>query len=134
MTERPYPEAPLASRRADPKPAKRIRDKGVFSTFHARGHDCLSCGHGRFIQAHHVLGRGQGGDDVLANLVPLCNQCHGALHGHPYRAYGVRIDAAWVRRALARHVRSEPGTDTRFYLRAKLGEFPAEAFVQRMEA
>lgn len=119
---------------ADAKPAKRIRDPKVFTEFHARAHDCIGCGHGRCIQAHHVLARSQGGDDVLANLAPLCVDCHRALHGQPYRAYGVRIDANHVRQAIVRHIRSEAGEDTRWYLTAKLGAEPAVEFVERLAA
>lgn len=118
---------------ADPKPARRIRDPKVFAAFHAQWHDCLSCGHANWISAHHVLSRAQGGDDVLANLVPLCLQCHGAYHGSPYRAYGVRIDANHVRQALARYIRSEAGEDARWYLTSKLGDAASIMFLERLE-
>lgn len=36
---------------ADPKPAARVRDNTVLARFHETAWDCLSCGHGRFIQA-----------------------------------------------------------------------------------
>lgn len=29
---------------------------------------------------HHLVPRSAGGDDVDANLVPLCDACHGQLH------------------------------------------------------
>jgi 5-methylcytosine-specific restriction endonuclease McrA len=116
------------------KPARRIRDKEAFAVFHAKGRDCLSCGHGRSIQAHHILHRRQGGDDTLANLVPLCVECHLAYHGQPYRAYGVKIDANHVRQAIARYIRSEAGDDARWYLTGRMGPGPALAFLERLEA
>lgn len=121
---------------ADPKPAKRIVDKAVYAEFHARFLDCLSCGHMPSFrsEAHHILPRSQGGDDVLANLVPLCRQCHQAYHGSPYRAYGVRIDQNHVRAAIARYLRSEAGDDARWYLTAKLGVEASLAFQDRLEA
>ena len=119
---------------SDPKPVKRIRDPEVIARFYESGYDCLSCGHGRIIDPHHVLLKSQGGDDVPANLVPLCRECHGALHGRPYRAFGVKIDANHVRQAIARCVRSEAGEDTRWYLVAKLGAEPSVAFLERLEA
>lgn len=31
------------------------------------------------IHFHHLVGRAQGGDDVAANIVPLCAGCHDAV-------------------------------------------------------
>lgn len=132
-----WPMADGRSVEPKPKPRKPIRDRYVFTVFHDLGpYDCVSCGHGRggIIEAHHLVSRGQGGDDVLGNLVPLCRGCHAAYHGNPYTAFGVRIDAAHVRQALAAYVRSEAGDHARDYLYRKLGVFGAEAFVQRLEA
>ncbi len=48
---------------------------------------CAACG-GPASNAHHVLPKGRGGDDLYANLIPLCGSgttgCHGAWHGSPY--------------------------------------------------
>ena len=30
-------------------------------------------------QAHHLVSRAQGGDDVADNIVPLCPECHGLV-------------------------------------------------------
>ena len=119
----------------DPKPERRVRDREVLRRFHDQGRECGSCGHGMGVEAHHILSRAQGGDDVLENLFPLCAGCHRALHGNPYTAYGVPIDGAYVRHAIARFIRTEPGDDTRNYLYRKLQPpvFGAEAFVQRLE-
>jgi len=51
---------------------------------------CPLCDDGKPIPArsrgHHVVARGQGGDDVPANLVRLCGDgvrgCHGDVEGH----------------------------------------------------
>jgi hypothetical protein len=117
---------------ADPKPSPRIRNKDVLKAFHEQGWDCVACGHGRHIEAHHILRRSQGGDDALGNLLGLCSDCHRALHGQPYRAYGVRIDAGFVRSAIGRYIRSEAGDDARYYLTSKLGQERAEAWVEAL--
>ena len=121
--------------RPDPKPERRVRDREVLRRFHRLGRECGSCGHGVGVEAHHIVSRAQGGDDVLANLFPLCAGCHGAIHGQPYTAYGVRVDARHVRHAIAAFIRSEAGDDARNYLYRKLEPpvFGAEAFVQRLE-
>lgn len=66
----------------DPKPAKRIKDAAIVRNFSLRAGSCAVCGEGRAagLQAHHVLHRGRGGDDVVVNLVALCLGCHGAVH------------------------------------------------------
>jgi HNH endonuclease len=123
----------VAKKRSDWKNPAPVRDKTVFQEFHASGYDCISCGHGIVIEAHHILSRAQGGDDMRANLVPLCQECHRAYHGNPYTTFGVRIDAAWVRRAIGHYIGSEPGEDTRWYLTAKLGGEGSQAFLDRLD-
>lgn len=123
--------------KADPKPT-RIRDDEVYTLFHKRDHVCVCCG-SRDVSAAHIIGRGAGGDDVVANLVPLCGDgsrgCHGAYdNGHAYQgAGGRRITPEIVRWSIARYIRSEAGEDAAVYLIAKLGPFGAEAFVQKLE-
>lgn len=62
----------------DAKPLKRYRASkeewaGIHKAFtHER---CWICS-GRWSDLHHILSRGQGGDDVVANLAPLCRECH----------------------------------------------------------
>ena len=94
----------------DPKPLPRVRDPEVFRTFHRTEPRCLCCGHKGFIHAHHLLNRSQGGDDVLANLVPLCAGCHEAHH---------RMNTRTVRDALATYLLSERGAEALAYLRSK---------------
>jgi hypothetical protein len=63
----------------------------------------------------------------------LCQECHRAYHGNPYTAFGVRIDAQHVRRAIGRYIGSDDGVETAWYLTGKLGPEAALAFVERLE-
>lgn len=129
-SEAPYPEAPLASRKADPKPPPRWIDPEVFGTFHARSRDCLTCGYYR-ASAHHLVRRSQGGDDVMENLIPLCGSCHGALHdGNSYHAYGTTHTPEGVRNRIGAFLTSEAGSDHLNYVKRKLGD-GAGAFLER---
>src|SRR5262245_28952783 len=117
----------------DPKPEKRIIDPGVFADFYAQDHECLVCGE-RNPQAHHMLSRAQGGDDLPGNLLPLCKGCHGAFHGNPYLGpFCIRITRERVELVIAKFLRSEAGVDHATYLTRKMGGFAAEAFVQKLE-
>lgn len=65
---------------------------------------CRACGE-RATNTHHLVGRGQGGDDDVDNLIPLCGSgsggCHGALHGSPYvDRRGRRWTSVCVREAI----------------------------------
>src|SRR5262245_43927781 len=119
----------------DPKPAKRIRDELVFELFHDQYWHCLHCGKVN-VSAAHVISRGAGGDDVMANLVPLCGGgstgCHGAFdNGHSYIGdFGQKITPEAVKASIAAFIRSEEGEAHAAYLIAKLGPFGAEAWVQ----
>lgn len=45
------------------------------------GYACQQCGKKHIrLEAHHVIFRGHGGKDTLANLVTLCEVCHHQLH------------------------------------------------------
>jgi 5-methylcytosine-specific restriction endonuclease McrA len=65
----------------DPKPRKRIvnTDAGVGKLRQERA--CRVCGQRTLLlERHHLVKRSQGGDDVDANLVPLCGYgCHGKV-------------------------------------------------------
>jgi 5-methylcytosine-specific restriction endonuclease McrA len=65
----------------DPKPRKRILNPnaGVGKVRQERA--CRACGRRLFfLERHHLVKRSQGGDDVDANLVPLCGYgCHGKV-------------------------------------------------------
>lgn len=55
-----------------------------------RERSCRACRGASSLHRHHLVSRGQGGDDVDANLVPVCRRCHWALH----HAGGEKRDAA----------------------------------------
>jgi len=66
----------------------------------AKGGPCRICNdpasngrvHGH-VHFHHVVARAHGGDDVAANIVPLCGDCHGRVTRHE-RAACVALAAA----------------------------------------
>lgn len=65
----------------DAKPLKRHRASrtewaGLHKVF--VNERCWIC-NGRWSDLHHILSRAQGGDDVVANLAPLCRECHTAV-------------------------------------------------------
>lgn len=74
---------------ADPKPAARIVDRKAFAELHesatraARG--CQVCGlvwrYQPGLSIHHIVPRGQGGDDVPANFALLCGHGTAGCHG-----------------------------------------------------
>lgn len=118
----------------DPKPPSKTRDRsGAFAQVAVlrAEHGCVACGRPPG-SVHHVLPKGQGGDDASENTVLLCGDgasgCHGAFHGSPYladvRSVGAplveRRDRAWVARRIGEHIaRHRP--DTLAYLGGKLG-------------
>lgn len=117
----------------DFKAPARIRDRSVYAEFHALNLSCCACKRipAFRCEAHHILHRSQGGDDVLANLAPLCRLCHAAEHGNPYTTGGVRITPEFVRAAIAAWIREHDDAET--YLIGKLGPGEADDFVQRLE-
>lgn len=119
----------------DPKPEPRTIDPDVYRLFHAAEPVCVHCGN-RQVEAAHLISRKQGGDDVLANLIPLCHGCHEAFDkGMAYLGeFGKRVTPAAVRLSVAWFLKSEEGDDHCAYLIAKRGAFAAAAYVQRFEA
>lgn len=61
-----------------------------------QGHPCVCGQQGKKLDAHHLVSRAQGGDDVRANLIGLCGDCHGAIHRGVDSTYERRL----IRRAL----------------------------------
>jgi 5-methylcytosine-specific restriction endonuclease McrA len=62
--------------RPDPKPEPRVIDQAAgLEKVWTEGR-CRLCGYRRSLARHHLVKRSQGGDDVDANLVPLCVACH----------------------------------------------------------
>lgn len=67
----------------DPRPEKRKRadDWTLILAEKVANRVCRGCGSGRQgMHAHHIVPRSQGGDDVAANIVPLCAHCHERWH------------------------------------------------------
>lgn len=65
----------------DPKPAPRIRaSKEEWAGIHKGfvNERCWVCG-GSWSDLHHIVSRAHSGDDVVANLAPLCRACHTAV-------------------------------------------------------
>ncbi len=112
----------------DPKPAPRVVDKTASRRKLLVDRTCRACG-AHAVNCHHLVGRGQGGDDVFNNLIPLCGNgsmgCHGALHGTPY------TDSRTGRRWTARDVRQAIGLGLRpseyRYVLEKLSRSPGIA-------
>jgi len=44
------------------------------------GWRCQACGSLRGLEVHHIQRRSRLGDDVEANLITLCSDCHRAIH------------------------------------------------------
>jgi hypothetical protein len=45
-------------------------------------HTCQSCGsQNTELAAHHIVPLGCGGTNTLRNLITLCSECHGRVHG-----------------------------------------------------
>lgn len=79
----------------DPKPTRRIRDPRQLGGGRAKTLlGCRVCG--APAEAHHLVPRSLGGDDVPDNIVPLCQTHHGAFERGPDRAAAGRL----IRRAL----------------------------------
>ena len=45
------------------------------------GFRCALCDETRYLQIHHVIPRGKGGNDSVYNLITLCSKCHALAHG-----------------------------------------------------
>jgi len=69
----------LTTTQPDPKPAKRIRDPNAAVEKLLRDRVCRSCGEWA-TEGHHIVHRSLGGDDVTANIMPLCRKCHRRYH------------------------------------------------------
>lgn len=88
--------------RPDPKPeARRVATRSEWEAIVAeKDGPCRSCG-GKRESFHHLVNRSQRGDDVPANLIPLCGDgvkgCHGIL---TQKLAGWEIVAAAIRHSL----------------------------------
>jgi hypothetical protein len=128
--------------RPDPKLGARrtVKDPRVGRLYAAANPECVACGEPG-ANAHHVLERDDGGDDVYPNFVVLCGSgttgCHGAFHGAPIavvRDVGEQMglwgesvververrDREWVARRIGDYL-VRRRHDTIGYVAAKLG-------------
>lgn len=64
---------------ADPKPARRLVNRRAGQVKVAAEGQCRSCRNRYGLERHHLVPRSLGGDDVEANIVPLCQDCHGTF-------------------------------------------------------
>lgn len=77
----------------DPKPARRVADRKVGILKVQSEARCRACGYRGLshISRAHLVPKGQRGDDVDANIVPLCGGgttgCHGSLTDHHPASY-----------------------------------------------
>ena len=44
------------------------------------GGKCAVCGNPDNLEIHHIIPRASGGTNDIANLLPLCHECHCAIH------------------------------------------------------
>lgn len=94
----------------DPKPQKRYRaSKERWEDIRDAFSDerCWACG-GRWTELHHILNRSHSGDDVTANLAPVCSECHRRIEARD------PVVRSLIRQALM--------PSNLAYLRSKLGE------------
>lgn len=88
----------------DPKPeARHVADRDEWGRIVlAKSGPCRGCG-GQAEEFHHLVGRGQRGDDIEANIVPLCKPCHGSITDH---LAGWEEIAHEIRHSLTAHERA----------------------------
>lgn len=106
-----------------PKKEKRKVDKQATKRAVSKQRSCGICGE-RSATGHHVISRGQGGDDVPANIVALCGSgttgCHGEIENNNVSA----------RRKLGEHLVLDR-TDVIFYVKEKLGDTAGDDWLAR---
>ena len=107
---------------SDFRPRPRLRDPDIFRILHAEGGTCGICGKSYGLELHHVYPRGQGGDDVRANLLFLCGEHHRRVTANDEAALS----------ALGWYIRNHRW-DVIDYVEGKLGaEQAAGWFLQRL--
>lgn len=58
------------------------QSKFSFEKLHKElGKRCGNCGSENNIQYHHIVPLAKGGNDILSNIAPLCEDCHRLVHG-----------------------------------------------------
>ena len=106
----------------DPKPTKRVKDNAVMRDLHRRGVICVICGNSASL--HHIYPKGQGGDDVVDNLVGLCGHGTSGHHGE------IEANEVTARITLGEFILEER-PDFVFYLQGKLGEEAAREWLRQ---
>src|SRR3954468_1173908 len=63
------------------------------SIIDAKGGPCRACGDAGAVQYHHVVPRGAPwfGSDTEANIVPLCEECHGVVTRRSHTLTALRL-------------------------------------------
>lgn len=104
----------------DTKPAKRYRatlkEWEWFRTWFA-SERCWVCAEA-WHELHHIYPRGQGGDDDIVNLAPVCRRCHSRIEAHE------PVARSLVRLALM-------PTNLEYLVRKLGGETQAKAWLER---
>lgn len=103
----------------DPKPPRRLRQTGAARSKLLSEQACRACPR-RATEGHHILHRSQGGDDVSANIMPLCLHCHRLYHDGGDLEVGITdVEFAYLARALGSEEAAETYLTRRFGARWK---------------
>ena len=68
------------------------------------GFRCALCDSTNGLQVHHIIPRGEGGTDNMANLICLCWKCHAAAHGVKIEDYPPEINADTITQACIEYI------------------------------
>lgn len=99
-----------------------MKDSSVMKRLHRKGPTCVLCGNPGSL--HHLYPRGQGGDDVESNLVPLCGSGTTGHHGK------IENNDVLTRTSLGVYLYLER-PDFMFYIQGKLGETEGREWLRR---
>lgn len=111
----------------DPRPSRRITDSTAGIEKVRDEGACRACGLKGLpnLTRHHLVGRGQRGDDVDVNIVPLCGSgttgCHGSLTDH-HRASAPSLLAGMPYEAIVSALRSKLTAAEKDYIVKKKSE------------
>lgn len=111
----------------DPRPERRIADRKAGIEKVRREGKCRACGLRvpRLLSRAHLVPKGQRGDDIDANIVPLCGDgtrgCHGALTDH-HNASWPSLLMGWPWTSVASALRRRLSHEEREYILGKKGE------------
>lgn len=110
----------------DPRPLARIVDRNAGRDKVRREARCRACGLERIslLNRAHLVPKGQRGDDVDENIVPLCGSgtsgCHGALTDH-HKASWPSLLVGYQWEVVATHLRRRLTKDEFKYILEKKG-------------